>query len=77
MFNRIKCAWAVLRGKIVTPEKIYVYPAEHNPNKFVQLIAYRDGLLALDAEGRVWAIKDGGTGYFYYQQVLESPRRSY
>lgn len=75
MWNRLKRAWAVLRCKIVTPETIYVYPAEHNPNKFVQLMYWRDSVLALDAEGKIWELRpDAAYQGFVCQFMQESPR---
>ena len=76
MIQRLKKAWAVLRNKTRLPETIYVYPAEHNTNKFVQLVPWRDSVLALDAEGKIWSLTAPyNDGYFVNQFIQESPRR--
>ncbi len=77
MWNRTKRAWAVLRCKIVTPETIYVYPSEWNPNKFVQLMYWRDSILALDAEGKIWKVNEDYSGFTHVDLLFNSPPRSY
>ena len=76
MWNRLKRAWAVLRC-IVTPETIYAYPAEWNPNKFVQLMYWRDSVLALDAEGKIWKVNEDYSGFTHVDLLFNSPPRSY
>ena len=73
--RRIKAAWVVLRRKTIIPEKIYVYPSEWNPNKFVQLMYWRDSLLALDAEGKIWKVNEDYSGFTYVEILFHSPRR--
>jgi hypothetical protein len=77
MFNRLKRAWRVLRTGSLTPERIYVYPAEYNPNRFVQLLSYHDYILALDAEGKVWRVKEDYSGLVTQEFLGYSPTRNY
>ncbi len=77
MFNRVKQAWNVLRSKTIAPDKIYVYPSEWNPNRFVQLMYWRDHVLALDAEGKIWKINEDYTGFTHVSFLFDSPSRGY
>ena len=79
MFTRIRNAWRVLWSKVVLPERIYVYPAEFNPNKFVQLLAWRDTVLALDTEGKIWELRPDGylNNSGFVCQFLQESTRSY
>lgn len=77
MFRRLKQAWAALNSKVITPEKIYVYASEHNPNKFVQLMYYRDNVLALNAEGKIWKINEDYSGFVCQEFLFNSPTRYY
>ena len=88
MFKRLREFWKKTWSsagrrdwsKIKLPEKIYVYPSEFNPNKFVQLLNYRDAILALDAEGKVWKIDEDWSGFGLHIQgcpIITSPRSSY
>jgi hypothetical protein len=77
MFNRFKQAWRVLRQKTIAPDKIYVYPSEWNPNKFVQLMYWRDNVLALDAEGKIWKINEDYSGFTHVSFLFDSPPRRY
>ena len=77
MFTRLRNAWAVLWSKTVLPQSIYVYPAEHNPNKFVQLLAWRDTVIALDSEGKIWSLNQYYNGpWFTVQYLQDSPTRN-
>lgn len=56
MFTRLKEAWQVLRGRWWVKQKnIYVYASDPE-NKFVQLVPWRDNILALDAQGKIWLL---------------------
>ena len=73
--RRIKAAWGVMRSKTIVPEKIYVYPSEWNPNKFVQLMYWRDHLLALDTEGKIWKVNEDYSGFTHVDLLFNSPPR--
>ena len=78
MFTRIKQAWCVLRGRGYgyNPSKV-IYVEHGKPeNQFVQLLAWRDTVLALDAQGKIWELRSE-MGYpcgFVNQLIQESPR---
>jgi hypothetical protein len=80
MFHRIKAAWKFLTGKYPVNKTQSVYVHDGGPeNRFVQLLAWRDMVLALDAEGKIWELRpqDGyhpSGCYFVNQLVQESPR---
>lgn len=79
MIRRIKAALAVLTGKIYipsVPKTIYVQTS-HPENQFVQLLAWRDTVLALDAQGKIWELRpyDGYPYGFVNTLLQESPRR--
>ena len=79
MFTRLKQAWRVLRGKLYIPSGsnvIYVEQSKAN-NQFVQLLAWRDTVIALDAQGKIWELRayDDGCCGFVVQFLQESPRR--
>jgi hypothetical protein len=79
MFNRIKAAWRVLTGKVYIPKipkTIYVQSSQPE-NQFVQLLAWRDSVLALDAQGKIWELRPNYPEYsgFTNQLLQESPRR--
>lgn len=77
MIDRLKFAWRILTRKGLYEPRNVSYVSNVEPeNKFVQLIPYRDQLLALDAQGKIWVIE---TGYGFsreahYQLFMESPR---
>ncbi len=79
MWQRIKAAWTVLTGKIYIPDgpkTIYVQSSQPD-NQFVQLLAWRDTVLALDAQGKIWELRPNdyaNVGGFINQLVQESPR---
>ena len=81
MFHRIKAAWKVLTGRVYiphVPKTIYVKSGLPD-NQFVQLLAWRDTVLALDAEGKIWELRPQDGYYpsgchFVNQLVQESPR---
>jgi hypothetical protein len=81
MLTRIKEAWKVLTGKdIVVQGKNYFRLVPPDPeNKFVQLIPWRDQLLALDAHGKIWQLTpDSYSGSGFSNQLLqESPKGLY
>lgn len=82
MFTRLKQAWRVLRGKVFVPshQTIYVQSGKAN-NQFVQLLAWRDTIVALDAQGKIWELRDasypGGGGGFVCQYLQDSPGPRY
>lgn len=81
MFNRLKVTWAVLTGKLhATPgaKVIYVESPKAN-NQFVQLLAWRDTIIALDAQGKLWELRqDYPSGpYFICQYLQDSPNPRY
>ena len=75
MIRRLKLAWFALRHGIIKSDHIYVYPADSNPNRFVQLVNYRDTILALDTEGKIWKIAEDWSGFVYQEFLFNSPRR--
>lgn len=76
MISRIKVAWAVLIGKypIKKTQTIFV-ESNKRENQFVQLIAWRDTVLALDAQGKIWELRSelGYPGRFVNTFVQGSP----
>jgi hypothetical protein len=78
MFNRIKTAWSILRGRIYLPKPSEViYVQSSGPPRWVQLLNYQDRVLALDSEGTVWDLREDfyGSGQFVCQIMIESPRK--
>jgi hypothetical protein len=81
MFTKVKQAWRVLRGKLYIPSGsnvIYVEQSKAN-NQFVQLLAWRDTVIALDAQGKIWELRQdsylsGGGFVCQYLQDSPSPR---
>jgi len=74
MFTRIKEAWQVLRGDWHIKQKnIYVHDAGPE-NRFVQLVPWRDDILALDAQGRIWSLYRIDDTFPSVQLLMESPR---
>jgi len=78
MFTRVKKAWRVLRGKVYvpSPSKVIYVSSGKAENQFVQLLAWRDTIIALDAQGKIWELRqyhpqDAG---FICQFLQESPR---
>lgn len=80
MFNRIKAAWVVLTGRVYiprTPKTIYVKSGLPE-NQFVQLLAWRDTVLALDAQGKIWELRsEPGYPYGFVNQLVQESPRSY
>lgn len=80
MWKRIKAAWRFLTGKYPINKIPSVYVHDGGPeNRFVQLLAWRDTVLALDVQGKIWELRpENGYGpggcYFVNQLVQESPR---
>ena len=80
MFNRLKQAWRVLRGKVYVPldSKVIYVESEKSNNQFVQLLAWRDTIIALDAQGKIWELRPDdylSSSGFVCQFLQESPRR--
>jgi alpha-tubulin suppressor-like RCC1 family protein len=77
MFTKIKQAWRVLGGKVYIPspsKTIYVKSGKAN-NQFVQLLNFRDSIIALDAQGKLWELRDDyELGGFVVKFLQESPR---
>ena len=76
MFTRLRQAWRVLRGKVYVPSASKVIYVQSNkpPNTFVQLLVWRDEVLALDESGSIWKLDSQHDGYFVCQFMQESPR---
>ena len=80
MWSRIKQAWRVLRGKgyIPSPTKTIYVDSGLPRNQFVQLLAWRDTVLALDAEGKIWELRtEVGYPYAFVNQLVQESPRSY
>ena len=81
MKEKLKLIWKILTGKMyVSPksEVIYVHDNKAN-NQFVQLLAWRDTIIALDAQGKIWELRQdypGGYG-FTCQYLQDSPDSRY
>ncbi len=81
MFKRLKTAWGFLTGKYPVNKIPLVYVHDGGPeNRFVQLLAWQDVVLALDAQGKIWKLRpsDGyypSGCYFTNQLIQESPHR--
>lgn len=73
MFTRIKEAWEVLRGKWWIKQKSIYVQDEGDPNRFVQLVPYRDGMLALTASGQVYRLNIWPGDQYYMELIFESP----
>jgi alpha-tubulin suppressor-like RCC1 family protein len=79
--DRVVPAWKFLTGKYPVNKTQTVYVESGKPeNQFVQLIAWQDSILALDAQGKIWELRHE-RGYpwgFVNTLVQESPcPRSY
>ena len=79
MFTKIKQAWQVLQGKAYVssyPKTIYVQSGKAE-NQFVQLLNWRDSIIALDAQGKIWELHPDdylSHSGFICQFLQESPR---
>ena len=80
MFTKIKQAWQVLQGKAYVssyPKTIYVQSGKAD-NQFVQLLSWRDSVLALDAQGKIWELRaEVGYPYGFVNQLVQESPRSY
>jgi hypothetical protein len=80
MFTRLKQTWQVLQGKVYVssyPKTIYVQSGKAE-NQFVQLLAWRDTVLALDAQGKIWELRaEVGYPYGFVNQLVQESPRSY
>ena len=80
MFTRLKQAWQVLQGKVYVssyPKTIYVQSGKAD-NQFVQLLSWRDSVLALDAQGKIWELRaEVGYPYGFVNQLVQESPRSY
>jgi hypothetical protein len=81
MFTKLKQAWQVLQGKVYVssyPKTIYVQSGKAD-NQFVQLLNWRDSVLALDAQGKIWLLNydEYGCGAGFVCQFLQESPRSY
>ena len=77
--RRIKAAWCFLTGKypINKTQTIYVESGK-SENQFVQLLAWRDTVLALDAQGKIWELRhEIGYPYGFVNQLIQESPRSY
>ena len=80
MFTRLKQAWRVLRGRGYgyNPSKVIYVERNRAENQFVQLLAWRDTVIALDAQGKIWELNPDsypGSGFTcQYLQDSPSPR---
>ena len=79
MFHRIKAAWRFLTGKYPVNKIPSVYVHDGGPeNRFVQLLAWRDSVLALDAEGKIWELRQhAGYPYGFVNSLIQESPRSY
>ncbi len=82
MINRIRTAWLVLTGNLnpfVVPHQKTVYvESGKSENQFVQLLAWRDTVLALDAQGKIWELRSElGYPYGFVNQLVQESPRSY
>lgn len=77
MIQRLKDAWAVLRGKWRVKQRSIYVRDEGNPNRFVQLIPYHDGILALTASGQVYRLNLWPTDQYYMELIFDSPTRRF
>ena len=75
MFTKIKQAWRVLRGKVyvANPPKV-IYVRDSNPDRFVQLLTYRDYILGLDGDGRIYRLSEHFGNGFVVEFLMDSPR---
>jgi len=78
--RRIRVAWQVLCGRkclLTDASNKVIYVQDSGPEgKFVQLMPWRDQVLALDNNGRIWMLDlSYGVNDFKVQLVMESPRR--
>lgn len=78
MFHRIKTAWKFLTGKYPVNKipSVYVHDGD-NPNRFVQLMYFRDEIIALDASGSIYKLSmwpyDRPVN-FSIEKIADSPR---
>lgn len=77
--NRLLTAWWVLIGKrclltAATQQVIYVQEPGRDGH-IVQLVTYRDCILALDNNGSIWALTEltYGSGDFQISFLMKSP----
>ena len=78
--RRFQTAWKVLTGEqclLADATQKIVYVQNSGPDgKIVQLVPWRDQILALDNTGAIWIIDNTyGSSFFQIQHVMESPRR--
>lgn len=73
MFTRIKEAWAVLRGKRWVKQKSIYVRDEGDPNRFVQLVPYRDYMLALTASGQVYRLSVWSGDQYCMELIFDPP----
>lgn len=80
MFTRLKQAWRVLRGRGYgyNPSKVIYVERNRAENQFVQLLAWRDTVLALDAQGKIWELREVPEyPYGFVNQLVQESPRSY
>jgi hypothetical protein len=80
MFTRLKRVWKVLRGKEYgyPPSEVIYVKSGKAENQFVQLLAWRDTVLALDAQGKIWELREqAGYPYGFVNQLVQESPRSY
>lgn len=78
MIHRIKAAWNFLTGKYPVNKipSVYVHDGD-NPNRFIQLLNFRDEIIALDASGNVHQLRMwpyDRPDAFSIEKIFESPR---
>lgn len=78
MFHRIKAAWRFLTGKypVNKTPSVYVHDGD-NPDRFVQLMYFRDDIIALSASGTIYQIRMypyDKPCQFAIEKIAESPR---
>jgi hypothetical protein len=80
MFTRLKLAWRILCGKGYgyNPSKVIYVEQNKANNQFVQLLVWRDTVLALDAQGKIWELRsEMGYPYGFVNQLVQESPRSY
>ena len=74
--GRMKAAWRILWGGTYPTTHYATVTITEANNKFVQLVPWRDIILALDAQGKIWVLNelypDGQN--FAISFLMESPR---
>lgn len=76
--RRIRVAWEVLIGKkcLLTDAKVVYVQSAGPEGKLVQLVPWRDQVLALDNNGSIWLMDFGYRSLdVKIQFLMESPRR--